>query len=124
MTSRILVVDDEVDLLLAMNVLLASAGYEVIEAQSGTKALELAEREDPDLVILDLGLPDMSGVDVLGALRTARRRPKIVIVSAHTSGHTEARLLREGVDAYLTKPFNADDLIRTLKETLAEDAPT
>ncbi|MDQ4143662.1 MAG: response regulator [Actinomycetota bacterium] len=117
--KRILVVDDEMDLLLAIGVLLQSAGYEVVETSTGQEGIEAAEREDPDVVVLDIGLPDISGVEVLRHLRAAGNRAKIVILSAHASGHTEATATAEGADGYLTKPFNPEELLQMLERVLA-----
>ncbi|MDQ4094622.1 MAG: response regulator [Actinomycetota bacterium] len=115
---RVLIVDDEVDLLLALSVLLQSSGYQVFEARTGAGGLAAAEREKPDVVILDVGLPDVSGVEVLRQLRERGTQAAILVLSAHASRHTERSAAAEGADAYVTKPFNPDELLQTLDRLL------
>lgn len=120
MTS-VLVIDDEVDLLLALSVLLESEGYDVIQASTGEEGLAAVEHSDPDVVILDVGLPDISGVEVLRGLRGNKTRAKIIILSAHASGHTQEVTEREGADGYVTKPFDREALLETLRRVTQSD---
>jgi len=119
-SSRILVVEDEADLLLAIRILLEGHGYEVLDAPTGADGLRLVQRERPDLVVLDVGLPDVDGLDVLATLREIpdAERPVVVMLSAHASGHTADRARQLGCDRYVTKPFDPDELVETIDSLL------
>ena len=124
MSPRILLVEDEADLLLAMRILLEGHGYAVIDATTGADGLRAVERERPDLVVLDVGLPDVDGLDVLAKLRERplADQPVVVMLSAHASGHTAAKARELGCDRYVTKPFDPDELVETIESML--DRPT
>lgn len=124
MPARILIVDDEPSILAAMAPLLRSRGYEVTTAMSGRAALEQVERSDPDLVILDLGLPDIDGVEVCRLLRDGRSTP-IVVLSARGAERDKVAALDAGADDYVTKPFGAEELLARLRVALrrTEAAP-
>jgi two-component system, OmpR family, KDP operon response regulator KdpE len=107
--TRVLVVDDEPHIARALRVNLLARGYDVVTASNGRQALEAAAREHPDLIVLDLGLPDMDGVDVIHELRSWSPMP-ILILSGRLSGNEKVRALDAGADDYVTKPFNVDEL--------------
>jgi two-component system KDP operon response regulator KdpE len=107
--TRVLVVDDEPQILRALRVNLAARSYQVVTAGTGKQALDVAAREHPDLIVLDLGLPDMDGVDVIRELRTWSPVP-IVILSGRLNSSEKIRALDAGADDYVTKPFNVDEL--------------
>ena len=104
MADRILIVDDEPTLLATIAPLLRARGYDVLTAMSGHAALEAVHRDSPDLVILDLGLPDLDGVDVCRQIRESRSTP-IVVLSARGAENDKVRALDAGADDYVTKPF-------------------
>jgi len=117
MPSRILVVDDEPSILATMSPLLRSRGYDVVTAMSGRAALESAERDKPDLIVLDLGLPDIDGAEVCRSIREHSSTP-IIILSARGAEGDKVRALDAGADDYVTKPFGADELTARIRATL------
>jgi two-component system KDP operon response regulator KdpE len=117
MPSRVLIVDDEPSILAAMAPLLRSRGYEVSTAMSAKACLENVERVDPDLVILDLGLPDMDGVELCRLLRDGRATP-IIILSARETESAKVNALDAGADDYVTKPFGAEELLARIRVAL------
>ena len=117
MPVRILVVDDEPNILATLAPLLRSRGYEVSTAMSGRGAVEAVERESPDLLVLDLGLPDMDGVEVTRLVRDGRSTP-IVVLSARGAEGDKVRALDAGADDYVTKPFGAEELLARIRVAL------
>jgi two-component system KDP operon response regulator KdpE len=120
--SRVLVVDDELPMRRALGIGLRARGYEVDLAENGAQGLELAARHHPDVVILDLGLPDMDGVDVAHALRGWTNVP-IIVLSARESEGVKVAALDAGADDYVTKPFGMDELLARLRAALRRAAP-
>jgi two-component system, OmpR family, KDP operon response regulator KdpE len=112
--TKVLVVDDEPQIIRALRVNLQARGYDVISAMTGRQALDAASRDQPDLVVLDLGLPDMDGVDVIRALRGWTTVP-ILVLSGRTQGFTKIQALETGADDFVTKPFNVDELVARLR---------
>jgi two-component system KDP operon response regulator KdpE len=119
---RVLVVDDEPTLLRALSINLRARSYEVDTAADGTAALAAATRRPPDLVILDLGLPDMDGVDVIVGLRGWCRAP-IVVLSARETQAEKVAALDAGADDYVTKPFGMDEMLARVRAALRRAAP-
>src|SRR3954452_13696439 len=110
--SRLLVVEDDPDIALALRLLFSRAGYEVAHATDGRSGLKEAYVEHPDLVVLDVGLPEMDGWQVLERLRDVSDVP-VLVLTAHGQEAEKVRGLRGGADDYLTKPFaNAELLAR------------
>ena len=125
--TRVLVVDDERGLRRALAINLRARGYEVGLAEDGRSALKAASREPPDAVVLDLGLPDIDGVEVIEGLRAWTEVP-IIVLSARTEEQDKVIALDCGADDYVTKPFGMDELLARLRAALrrgtdAEDAP-
>ncbi len=112
--SRILVVDDEKQLLRALRINLTARRYEVITAQDGATALDAAARHVPDLVVLDLGLPDMDGTDVIAGLRGWTKIP-ILVLSGRTDAGDKVDALDAGADDYVAKPFSMDELLARIR---------
>lgn len=112
-----LVVDDEEAILLALQRGLEQEGYRVLLARGGTEALDLMATAHPDLLVLDLGLPDTSGVDVIKRLRGWSEVP-IVVVSGHGSDQDKIVALDVGADDFVTKPFNLDELRARVRAVL------
>jgi two-component system KDP operon response regulator KdpE len=120
--TRILVVDDEPQLLRALGTNLSARGYEVDLARTGEQALTLAARKHPDLVVLDLGLPGLDGVEVIHGLRGWTRVP-IVVLSVREREADKVAALDAGADDYVTKPFGMDELLARLRAALRRAAP-
>jgi two-component system KDP operon response regulator KdpE len=115
--TRVLVVDDEATLARALAINLRAHGYDVSVAGDGGTALSKASREPPDLVILDLGLPDVDGVDVVRGLRAWLAAP-IVILSARDGQAQKVAALDAGADDYVTKPFGMAELLARVRAAL------
>ena len=112
--TRVLVVDDEPQILRALRINLRARRYDVNVAATGTEALEVAATHPPDLVILDLGLPDMDGVDVIGGLRGWTAVP-IIVLSGRADSTDKVEALDAGADDYVTKPFGMDELLARMR---------
>ena len=125
--SRVLVVDDEPGLRHALAINLRARGYEVALAATGAEALSEAARAVPDVIVLDLGLPDMEGEEIIRDLRGWLHAP-IIVLSARTGQDDKVVALDVGADDYVTKPFGMDELLARLRAALrrgaaAEPAP-
>lgn len=112
--TRILLVEDESTLLRALAMNLTARGYDVSEATNGTRALALAAGVEPDIVVLDLGLPDIAGFEVIKAIRQYASIP-IIVLSARTGSSDKVVALDLGADDYVTKPFNIEELLARLR---------
>ncbi len=115
--ARVLVVDDEPQIVRALSTNLRERGYLVDPARNGREALELAAASRPDVVVLDLGLPDMEGVDVVRALRAWTAVP-ILILSVRDAESDKVAALDAGADDFVTKPFGMDELLARLRAAL------
>ncbi|MFF4960315.1 response regulator [Streptomyces sp. NPDC001222] len=122
--TRVLVVEDDPQLVRALVINLQARHYGVDPAPDGTTALRLAAAGRPDVVLLDLGLPDMDGVDVIRALRGWTRVP-ILVLSARQASDEKVAALDAGADDYVTKPFSMDELLARLRAAVrrTEDTP-
>ena len=120
--TRVLVVDDEPQILRALTINLKARHYDVITAATGANALASAAAQPPDLVILDLGLPDLDGVDVVRGLRGWSTAP-IIILSGRTDSADKVDALDAGADDYLTKPFGVDELMARLRAVSRRSTP-
>jgi two-component system, OmpR family, KDP operon response regulator KdpE len=112
--TRVLVVDDEPQILRALRINLLARHYEVVTAADGTQALQAAAAQRPDLVVLDLGLPDLDGVEVIRNLRTWTPVP-IVVLSGRADSRDKVEALDAGADDYVTKPFSVDELLARIR---------
>ena len=110
--KRILLVDDEQKILKFLEVKLRLSGYEVITATSGRQALELVKSAKPDIMLLDVIMPEMDGFDVLQKLRTFTQLP-VIVFSARAGNSDKAMSL--GANDYIAKPFNLDELVTRVK---------
>ena len=117
MVERVLVVDDDETIRRTLRINLRARGYEVEEVASGRDALSTLEDAPPDLVILDLGLPDLDGVEVLRRLRRSSRVP-VVVLSARHQSDDKVEALDEGADDYVSKPFGMDELMARVRSAL------
>lgn len=111
---KILIADDDPQILRALRIMLGARGYEVTTAGDGRAALDAAAATHPDLVVLDLGLPGLSGVEVIQALRGWTTVP-ILVVSGRTESWDKVEALDAGADDYVTKPFAADELLARIR---------
>jgi two-component system KDP operon response regulator KdpE len=114
---KILVIDDEQQILRAMRTILGQQNYQVTTTGTGEEGLALATATQPDLIVLDLGLPDMSGVEVCKELRQWTDLP-VIVLSAHDSEAEKVAALDAGADDYLTKPFGVDELLARIRVAL------
>ena len=119
--TRVLVVDDDPQLLRALRINLSVRGYEVITAPTGSRALTLAAEHPPQVVILDLGMPDISGIEVLAGLRGWLSAP-VIVLSARTDSSDKVGALDAGADDYMTKPFGMDELLARLRAAVRRAA--
>lgn len=118
--AKILIVDDEKDIRRLISHTLGFHGHEVLEAGSGEEAIEKVREAKPDLIVLDIMMPDMDGWDVLRELRKRGLRGKtlVLVLTAKTQEIEYATAWRLGVDDYVTKPFDPDELALVISETL------
>jgi len=117
MSARILLVDDEPNIIGTLSPLLRTRGYDVLSAMTGRAALDVVERDKPDLVILDLGLPDMAGAEVCRLIRQTTGTP-ILVLSARGAEGDKVQALDAGADDYVTKPFGAEELLARIRVAL------
>ena len=128
MTSRVLVVDDEFLIRRTVEINLRARGFDVDLAETGEEGLELAARHRPDVVVVDLGLPGISGIEVIEGIRGWSRVP-IVVLSVRDTEADKVAALDAGADDYVTKPFGMDELLARLRAALrrvipADEEPT
>ena len=115
--TRLLLVDDEAPFVRALGVSLKAMGYEVDAAATGAAALAKAATTVPDIIVLDLGLPDLDGLEVLKRLRTWTEVP-VIVLSARHRDDAKVAALDSGADDYVTKPFSMDELLARIRATL------
>ena len=118
--QRVLVVDDEPAMLRALRINLRVRKYDVTTASTGREALAEARRRPPDAVILDLGLPDVDGIEVIRELRGWSRAP-VIVLSGRTGPGDKIAALDAGADDYVTKPFSMEELLARLRAALRRD---
>ncbi|MBY6434888.1 response regulator [Rhodococcus kroppenstedtii] len=119
--TRVLVVDDEPGLVRALRINLGVRGYDVTTATTGAGALRAAADTKPDVVVLDLGLPDLDGLEVLAGLRGWTTVP-VVVLSARTDSADKVDALDAGADDYVTKPFGMDEFLARLRAAVRRGA--
>ena len=120
--KRVLVVDDEPQILRALSINLRARGHEVHTASTGREALAQASSHRPDIVVLDLGLPDIDGVEVIRGLRGWTDAP-ILVLSGRTDSGDKVEALDEGADDYVTKPFGVDELLARMRAVSRRATP-
>jgi two-component system KDP operon response regulator KdpE len=120
--TRVLVVDDEPQILRALGINLRARGYDVDLAPSGEAALQLAAHDHPDVVVLDLGLPGMDGLEVIAGLRGWSTVP-IIVLSVRDREADKVAALDAGADDYVTKPFGMDELLARMRAALRRVTP-
>ena len=118
--SRVLIVDDDAEIITAIRYGLEAKGYEVLIARDGNQGLAMAEREQPDLVILDMMMPKRSGFLVLEKLRRTEENPtRVIMITANEGSRHKAYAEMLGVDDYIRKPFAMDRLIESVSRLLS-----
>ena len=123
MPQRILIIDDEPNIVATVSPLLRARGYDVFSAMSGKAGIEAVDRDKPDLVVLDLGLPDVDGIDVCRTVRQVSNVP-IVVLSARGGEGDKVAALDAGADDYVTKPFGPEELLARIRAALRRaDSP-
>jgi len=110
---KALIIDDEIQLRRLLSLALKGRGYEVVQAENGVQGLDAAVRHQPEIILLDLGLPDMDGVEVLKRLREWNDTP-VLVLSVRDQEATKVEALESGADDYVTKPFSTAELLARL----------
>lgn len=119
--KRILLVDDDFEIIESLRMLLEAKGYSILVARDGNQGLAMAEREDPDLMILDMMMPKRSGFLVLEKLRRSRPVPlKIIMITANEGSRHKAYAEMLGVDDYIRKPFAMDRLLESVERLIGK----
>jgi two-component system KDP operon response regulator KdpE len=111
---KILIADDDPQMLRALRITLTARGYEVVTASDGTAALDAAIASHPDIVVIDLGMPGLTGIEVIEALRGWTQIP-VLVVSGRSESWDKVEALDAGADDYVTKPFSADELLARIR---------
>jgi two-component system, OmpR family, KDP operon response regulator KdpE len=123
-SPKVLVIDDEPPIRKLLRMGLSAHGYEILEAPNGRISLELLEEKKPDLVILDLGLPDMQGLELLRMIRARNEGVPIVVLSSRGDEAGKVQALDLGADDYVTKPFGMDELLARMRAALRHQLQT
>lgn len=119
MSIKIVIVDDETPIRRMLRIALKSEGYDIAEAENGESGLATIVRHQPDLVVLDLGLPDMDGHEVLNELRTWSKVP-VIVLSVRSGDREKVRALDAGAQDYVTKPFSIEELLARIRANLRD----
>ena len=117
--AKILIVDDSAYARRVHRAILERAGHEVIEVATGTGAIESCMLEKPDVVLLDLSMEDLGGLEVLQTLKDMKAAARVIVVSADVQRSTEQTVMAKGAARFLAKPANADQLVAAIEQTLA-----
>lgn len=120
--ATVLVVDDEAQIRSSLRGILAEEGLRVLEAEDGRQALDLIHRENPELVILDIWMPEMDGLQLLQQLHEGNRAPEVVMISGHGNIETAVKATKLGAFDFIEKPFSLDNLLRVVKRALDHHA--
>lgn len=121
MTRRkILIVEDDVDIVRGLDIRLKASGYDVVSAADGASAIRVAQKENPDLVILDLGLPGEDGYSFIERLNSLNPQTPIIILTGRDASADKQRSLKAGAKAFLQKPMDNEELLATIQKVLEE----
>lgn len=119
--ARILVIDDDEQLLLLVRQALQREGYEVLSTADGPQGIEIFKRERPDLVLLDIGLPTMDGIEVLKAIRSTDAQAKVIVFTAYASEWTSSEAFAHGACDFIEKPVKPTHLFERIQTALNAD---
>jgi len=119
---RILVIDDEEIVRISCRKCLTPEGYEVDVASNGFEGMEMSERNPYDLILTDLKMPDMDGMEFLGKIKERKPQAKVIMITGYSTAENAARSIEAGAWGYIEKPFTPDTLITAVKEALAPAA--
>ena len=120
--AKVLIVDDLEDARWVLSNLIRLAGFAPIEAASGEEALARIRQESPEVILLDVGLPDMDGFEVLTWIKAHDKTISVIMVTAHGKSHDAVRAIRSGAYDYVTKPFSNEDIVLTVRHVIEEKA--
>ena len=123
MHDKILLIEDDASIIRFLSLSLDKNGYKVIEARNGIEGISLFMSDNPDLILLDLGLPDIDGMEVLRQIRQKSDVP-IIVVSARGQEREKISALDQGADDYVTKPFSAEELLARIRVGLRHKSST
>lgn len=118
MSEKVLIVDDEPNIVMALEYALKKKKYDVYIARDGDEAIEIVDKEDPAIILLDIMMPKVDGYEVLSAIKKEKRETKVIFISAKNKPEDVQRGLDMGADAYFTKPFSIKKLIKQIEELL------
>ena len=118
----ILIIDDDPELLGVLSEFLSKEGYTILTAEDGKTAIEIIKNNHPDLILLDIGMPDINGIDLLGRIKILSKRIAVVMLSAHGDTNTIVSAIRAGADDFITKPYDNENIKTTIKRTIERKA--
>lgn len=118
MAYKVLVVDDQFGIRVLLQEVLQREGYEIFQAPNGQTALEIVQREDPDLILLDMKIPGMDGLEILRNIRKLEIDTKVIMMTAYGELDLIHEAMEMGAIAHFTKPFDIDELRKAVKEQL------
>lgn len=118
MSKKLLIVDDSSFARSKIKKALSSFSFEMFEAASGQEAIELVKNTEPDIITLDLLMPEMTGQEALAAIRKISQACKVIVVTADIQVQTQAELLNLGANAFLNKPVKAEELVKTIESLI------
>ena len=118
--ERILIVDDEKNIVRSLTGVLSDEGYEISTTGDGVEALEIIQKDPPDLVLLDIWLPGMDGIEVLKTLKTYNSGVEVLIMSGHGTIDTAVKVTKLGAQDFIEKPFSLDRITESIQNTLQE----
>ncbi len=124
MSSKILIIEDEIHIAEGLKLNLSLQGHEIVMAHNGLEGLKLWEQEGPDLIVLDLMMPALDGFQVLKKIRASDEKVPILILSARDQAKDKVKCLKDGVDDYLSKPFNLDEFLLRVDRLLTRSSWT
>lgn len=116
--TKILIVEDNENVRQAYQLILQAEGYQTITAESGAEGLEMIQKHHPNLVLLDVGLPDINGFDVLSTLRQKNKELPVIMVTAYSSIKKVIEIMNLGISGYLVKPVTSERMIEKINEVL------
>jgi len=117
-TKKIVVIDDEVEVTNALDGLLREEGYEVVVINDETKSMDVIERVSPDLILLDVKMPQLNGIELLKQIKQYNKDIKIVMISGKSTAEDVMESLHQGAENFITKPFDVDNVKRRVAECL------